>query len=689
MNLNENYYPCFLGNGLDALLVGYSGSMVPDKTGVDYCNWYKSDRYYPEQKLVKVAGRFPEGKTLEHAEGSGWFEIAPLGRTWYEVYLNGAPLEIQTSDQRFEPQKGLLHTQLDFGPIQAQVTTFLHAHESVLIERYEFSAEVEFRAWMGPGVWVEDDWHTTPFLDVEMDPASTGGSYNLGETQGRYHLQTEPAPSQEMLRENARGLVTRGKVITKYFSILDNRQGIFDAGRFQKMIAPGYDVLYQGHIQFWQEYFFHSSIQIPDQQFQDFYDASLYHFKAAQSRTSGGLPVNNLRRTWSSHVFWDSYFIQRALLESNHLNESLEACRFFQRTIEHARKHARDEFGCNGLKWDWEITHDGRKAYGTLLHMKYQAHNNGSYSNEIWQHYQFTQDRAFLQDFLPILEGLAIFFMECIVEKTERGWEIGPLVGMDERPIRVRNEGISLGATIVILEHYADAVRLLAEENDFSHRCDEVAAGLRKTLDLLFNGKYFVASEGSDKMGMGHVYPMRVTPFTDPRAVLTTQALVEEQKQQMLGNDNYYNFPWAHGTLGMILAHQGNGEAAWASIQHTRPTICQFGGMAEVMEKREWNMQYFGTAQAAVVTAIHNLMLQSVDEVVSLFPALPADWQTCSFTRLMALGLEVSASFDHGRITAEVKNIAPLALDRTIIFGAQMQSIHLEPGQTYALQSPQ
>src|SRR5512135_3179451 len=100
--LNANYYHCFMGNGLDAVLVGYSGSMVPDKVGVDYCNWYKADRYYPEHRLVHVAGRFPKDKPLEHAQGSGWYEIAPLGHTWYEVSREGRPLEMQASEQRFD-----------------------------------------------------------------------------------------------------------------------------------------------------------------------------------------------------------------------------------------------------------------------------------------------------------------------------------------------------------------------------------------------------------------------------------------------------------------------------------------------------------------------------------------------------------------------------------------------------------
>jgi hypothetical protein len=664
--------------------------MQPDKVGVDRCAWYKSDRYYPEDRLVKVAGRFPMDKPLEHAEGSGWFEIAPLGHTWYEVVFQGRPLELQASEQTFEPLQGLLRSQLDFGPVQVHVTTFLHARQSLLVERYEFSEEIEFRAWMAPGVWVEDGWDTDPFREVRMDPAAATGWYDLGETHGNFFLSLEPSAGQTLVEANARGLQGRGRVFTKYFSILDDRQGPLEPAEFRKILAPGYEALLAGHLQFWQEYFSRSRVVVPDTQFQSFYDASLYHFKAAQNRLSGGLPVNNLRRTWSSHVFWDSYFIQRALLEANRVDESREACRFFERTEEHARRHAREEFGCPGLKWDWEITHDGRKAYGTLLHMKFQVHNNGSYANELWQHYLFTGDLGYLGEVYPILEGLATFFMEGVVEKTERGWEIGSLVGVNESPVKVRNEGMNLAATIVILEHCADAARLLGRETDFTARCREVAAGLRKIVDLLFNGKTFVSAEGAGNINTastGVIYPLTVIPFDDRRALLTAQAILADDHGRHR-NGHEYNFPWHWGTLGMILACQGRADAAWETIQRARPTICEFGGMAEVMEDGAWNMQYFCTAQAAVVTALHNLLLQSSTDGVTVFPAVPSGWGSCSFVRLLGAGLEVSAAYEGGHIAGEVRNVTPEPLDRTVKYGKVASHIHLNAGETYAFETP-
>jgi trehalose/maltose hydrolase-like predicted phosphorylase len=329
---------------------------------------------------------------------------------------------------------------------------------------------------MGPGVWVVEGWDTDPFYSVSMAQDGAMGRYDLGETQGVMGMWLEPSPTAFGRQGGDRWLSVQGTRISKPFAIRDNRQGpLENPPLVDPIAAAGFEALQQEHLNFWRDYFAASSISIPDEQFQHFYEASLFHFKAAQNRFSGGLPVNNLRLTWSSHVFWDSYFIQRALLEANHRAEALEACRFFQRTLEHARRHAQEEFGHAGLKWDWEITHDGRKAYGVYLHLKDQAHNNGSYANEIWQYYEFTHDLEMLREFYPILEGLARFFLEGIVEPTARGYEIRSLVGVTEKPELVKNEGLSLSATIAILRHAAQAARILEIESDFSRRCAEIA----------------------------------------------------------------------------------------------------------------------------------------------------------------------------------------------------------------------
>lgn len=695
MKVPENYYHCFLGNGLDAVLIGRTGLMTDEKISVDRGIWYKSNRYYPEHKLVQVAGRWPEGQPLEHAEGSGWYEVAPLGRVWYDLALGGETLALQHSDQRFVPQEGTLYSKLDYGAVQGTAETWLHPTHSLLVARFTFAQPVMFRASMAPGVWVADGWDTDPFISVSMAKGKAEGMYDLGETQGMLVLRVEGGETVGFAAEaDTRTLHHCGTQFTVHFTIFDDQQGELSAEWLDAAEGRGYDRLRHDLLTFWQEYFAISHIQIPDPEFQYFYEATQYHIKAMQNPQSGGLPVNNLRRTWSSHLFWDSYFLQRALLESNHLPEALEGCRFFQRTLDHAQRHARDEFGAPGLKGDWEITHDGRKAYGALLHQKFQVHNNASYANEIWGYYAYTQDEAFLREFYPILEGLAHFFLDGIVQQNGQGYEVGYLVGVHESPVKVRNDGINVAGAIAILRHCANAARVLGIVNDIARRSAVVADGLQGTMDSLFNGRYFQASNDNDHLNTSSVapiYPMRVIGRDDPRARLTTQAFLDKYEGRIVGHGGTeHGFPWAAGTLATALALMGEGDSAWQTILSTRPTICSFGGMTEVMDDNGWNMQYFGTAQGAVVTAIHSLLLQAHDhdQTIAVFPALPADWEVASFANLRALGWLVSAEFTPTHVTVTLTDDADVPLTRTVTYQSQKEQVTLQPDQSIDLVWP-
>lgn len=694
MRLPDNYYHCFMGNGVDAVLVGYTGSMVPDKVSIDRCNWYKSNRYYPEHKLVMTAGRWPIDKPLEHAEGSGWYDVAPLGRTWYAVLDGAQHLELQASHQHFEPKDGTLYTEVDYGTVRGKVETWMHATRSILVERYTFESEVDFEAWMGPGVWFEEGWDTDPFLSVDMDAERPFGRYDLGETQGTLEMRLEPAPAAYGSDGNDRSARTRGAVITKYFSIRDNAPGLADTQTLDEALALGYDGLRAEHVAFWDRYFAVSSVTIPDAQYQHAYDATLYHIKAMQSPVSGGLPVNNLRRTWSSHIFWDSYYLHRALLEANHMAEALEGSRFFQRTLDHAERHAREEFdGGVGLKWDWEITHDGRKAYGTLLHMKFQVHNNASYVNEIIGYYDYAQDLDYLREFYPILEGIARFYRACIVEKTERGYEIGYLVGVHESPVKVKNDGINLAGTIVILRQFVRASRILGvPETDFIRECDAIASEMLKTMGLLYNGRYFMASEDHDQLNMssiGPIYPMGVIDPRDERAISTVSTYLDKHMKIVSGDNRVdqsagwtHSSPWAAGVIGTMLARQREGDKAWQVLESSRQHLCNFGGMTEVMENGEWNMQYFGTAEAAVITVIHNMLLQTSGDSIDVMPALPSQWEQAAFSNLRAAGFTVSADWTRaGGINLTVRNAASVPLQRTLRYRDHEAALDLQPGE--------
>jgi hypothetical protein len=325
--------------------------------------------------------------------------------------------------------------------------------------------------------------------------------------------------------------------------------------------------------------------------------------------------------------------------------------------------------------------------------MKDQVHNNASYANEIWQYYEFTRDLDVLREFYPILEGIARYFLCDVVEKIEQGYSTRAVVGVHESPIRVRNDGITLAGTIVLLQHTVLAAHLLGITSDFVEECAKAMVALVQPLRDLYNGRYFTASADSTALNMsslGPIYPMRVFSFTDPWALSTVQAYREYYDGRMVGHGGNENgFPWSAGVLAMVCARQRLGDQAWEVIEGTAPAICAFGGMTEVMEDGRWNMQYFGTAQGAVCTALHNLLLQAETNEIRIFPALPSSWTDAAFERLLANGCEVSASVSRGSgvIEGHLMNVTAEPLELWLRIGQQDEVRTIASGETYRFKS--
>ncbi len=576
--------------------------------------------------------------------------------------------------------------------MKVHVTTFLHASLPLLVLRYELQPEAHLRAWLAPGPWVEEGYDTDPFRALDPDPAHLTFRYRLDDCQGFMAMRLAPSPTAQGQEGRALFLETSAPVVIQYIAVADDKDGPLAEDILDRALERGYEDLRREHLDRWRAYFARSRFQVPSPTYQHLYDSSQHLFKAVQHPVSGGLPVNNLRLTWSSHVFWDAYYLHRALLEANHRPEALEACRFFQRTLDHARRHAAEDFGAPGLKWDWEITHDGRPAYGAWTHQKEQVHNNASYANMIWQYYEFTRDRDFLEAFFPILRGLAEFFLAAVIEEEAEGYGVRPLVGVHESPERVKNEGYNLAGAIRLLEVTAQAAEVIGREHEFAHRCRDVAQGLRKTLDRLFNGRYFTSAEGVDHMNLASLapgYPMEVLDRLDPRLEMTARAYLARHEGRPIGHGgSEHGFPWAAAILATVFARLGDGDTAWSILESTQDSICVHGGMSEsVLEDGRWNMQYFGTAQGAACTALHHLALQAEGDRLLAFPAVPSAWDRCEFERLLVAGLEVSGVYDRqlGQAELEVRNMTGEDVERELVFPGRSERVRLADGGRHGL----
>jgi hypothetical protein len=379
-----------------------------------------------------------------------------------------------------------------------------------------------------------------------------------------------------------------------------------------------------------------------------------------------------------------------ALLQSGQLDEAERACAFFARLRPAAARAAR-EYGARGLKYEWEITHDGRPAYGVHRHLVHQVHNNATYSLMGWHQYLFSRDREVLRRLYPVMVGVAEFYLSAMVLPGPR---LRPVTGIAELAEPVTVDATTLAAVTRALRVAADAATVLGRDLGQAQVWRDVARGLREQFaGLIADGILRATDRGELSWG---VLPacslMEIFPPDDPLVLRTVRAFVAASRNPrhgmvghgVVGRGPQDGFPWAAGWAATVLAAAGAADEAWAVLQPVERAACVHGGLSEkVYDDGSWNMQYFTTAQAAVRLALHALVAHRVGDVVRV-QAPP--WPAGQFRGLHLEGLALSGAWDRGRLAAcTIANVSATSLRRVVDVGGRRQALELAPGEEVTL----
>lgn len=674
-------YHHFLGNGIDAMLLGPDGGMSPEAAqGLDRCYWYKSDLYYPDDRVLLPGG---DPRTFQAAPPGGTnYQLAPLARAWFEVCDDdGVPMPPLSSEQRFSPGTGRLLTASRYRDVSVDVTTWLDAAAPVLHYDLRLSRDTTVMAYIAPGLWPEDADQTDPTADHWPQPGGlsqdtlSGWSYTVGTHRCHLSMAADLGTDAYVAALDKVGisLAMGGLRIRWSVALITSRYpdehrpiATYDSAVASPLAIP-------------------RQVEIPDQQYNKLHHFSIYMFRAIQNRESGGLPVNNLRRTFNSHVFWDGAFVQRVLLEAGHLAPAREAWRFLARTRDAAAANARATFDAPGLHWDWETTHRGERAYVPWMQQRFQVHNTPLLAHMIVAEYRASRDLAVLAEGFDLLVGAATFILHAVLVEHGPRLATRPLVGSHESDVPVVDDGATVAACLRLLLDTALASRLLGRDRPFGRRCAAAAHRLRPTLAGLFNGRYMQASRDEDRLNtssLAPIYPADVLPPTDSRARATAIAYRARYAGRMAGHgNNELGFPWSAGVLARILAYQGAYYEAWEQLDLARVALCPQGGSAEyVGPDGRWSSQYFSTAQAALCGALHALLLQTHGRELQLFPAARAlGWREASFNSFLAAGLSIDASYKDRIAQVRIENTTNRPRVAVLRLGDTRRMVSLQP----------
>lgn len=150
------------------------------------------------------------------------------------------------------------------------------------------------------------------------------------------------------------------------------------------------------------------------------------------SSTREDLLPPNLQGLWANTIQtpWNGDYHLNINVEMNHwpcevcnLSElHLPLVYFTERLMASGQKTARDFYGARG--WTAHVVCNPWGFTAPGEHPSWGATNTGGawLALHAWQHYQFTQDTAFLKEVYPVMREAALFFQDILIEEPEHGW---------------------------------------------------------------------------------------------------------------------------------------------------------------------------------------------------------------------------------------------------------------------------
>lgn len=311
-------------------------------------------------------------------------------------------------------------------------------------------------------------------------------------------------------------------------------------------------------------------------------------------------------------------------------------------------------------------------------------------ADHMWQHYEFTNDRKFLElQGYPAMKDAALFCMNWLVQDPRSGYLVsGPSISPENTFVTPTGDtatmvmGPTMDHMIIrqLLGNTRAAARTLNHDGDLVRKIDRVLAKLAPTR-LTQDGRIMEWTEEFKEAEPGHrhishlygLHPGNEITVANPLLMAAARKTIAHRLSNGGGHTG-----WSRAWIINFFARLGDGQAAADNLD----ALLRKSTLPNLFDNHP-PFQIDGNFGA--VSGITEMLLQSHTGELVILPALPPEWKAGAIKGICARqGFEVDINWSAGKltgVTVRSRNGRPCK----IRYGDHVRTFDTEAGGEYSL----